>query len=106
MEYLIQFKIKINKSNIFLKLEDNSKCYYWMIKLKQNKLWMLKNNMLISGVISDSKFYTINELIILDINDLSDEIEMELIWWRLTDNVVKFIQNIKSEINKELMNFN
>ena len=98
-------RIKISDSWIDLWLEENNpSSYYSMININENSLCNLKYNNSITKIKSNSEMYNLNDFIMLDKNDQTDKIELELCWWKVTNNVENFIKDTKNKISNQLQN--
>ena len=99
-------RIKINGLNIQLSLKDSEPMnYYSKVEIKDNSLCKLKDTNKVTKMLSDSNFYNLNNLVLLNENDQTDKIELEFTVWEETEEVKKFIKETKVAINLKMQDF-
>ena len=99
-------RIKINDLNIQLSVNDKEAMnYYSKVEIKDNSLCKLKDTNKILKILSDSKNYNLNKFVLLNENDQTDKIELELTVWEETEQVKKFINETKATIKSKMQDF-
>ena len=96
-------RIKIKDSSIQIVFKDDRPSnYYSKLELKENTLCKLKDVDQIIKFKSDSETYNLNEFVILNKDEPTDKVELELTLWKETNLVEKFIKDTEETIKARL----